>query len=205
MSRQESSQDFLKRMLSDGLTPEQRRQQQEEQREMIRKDQAPIIAALEAAGWPEGVLQSREEPVVAPNGQVSLLGWDPSRRGVGDFANSNASYPHLLEIMADHIVKPYHYRTREGLARALMVKEARGTRIPRVLLEELKQLNSPADTHAKNYRWALINTLVLIGDRSMSEEVRTLLSDSRFAEMKKDLQRLAKALNRSSKSGDSVG
>jgi hypothetical protein len=204
MSRKESSQEFLNRMMSDGLTPEQRRQQHAEQREMLGKDEAPIIAAIEEAGWPEGVLQGREEPVLV-NGQLSLTCWDPSRRSVWDFANSNASYPHLLEIMADHIVKPYHYRTREGLARALMVKESRGTRIPRVLLEELKELNNPADTHAKNYRWALINTLVLIGDSSMSEEVRTLLNDSRFAEVKKDLQRLAKALNRSSKSGEAGG
>jgi hypothetical protein len=191
----ESSKEFLSRMSADGVTAEERRRRNAEQREMLRQDQAPIIAALEEAGWPEGVLQGREEPVMI-NGQLSMTCWDPSRRHVWDFANSNAPYPHLLNIMAAHIAKPYHNRTREGLARALMVKASRGTHIPRVLFDELKKLSDPKDEHAKSYRWALINTLVLIGDRSMADDVCVLLNDTRFTEVAKDLQRLAKALQR---------
>jgi len=147
---------------------------------MLEADAKPLVKALTAAGWPEGVPACDEDGV----------------RSVWDLVNTVKPYPHLLDTLGEHISRPYNAKTREGIARALAVKEARDTHIPRLLMDELKKLTEPKDNFESSYRWALINTLVFIGDSSMTEEVRQLLADTRYAAVKLDLQRLAKAVNR---------
>lgn len=149
-----------------------------EQANMLTRDEKPLVEALTAAGWPTEVRQCGET------------------RSVWDLVNTAESYPHLLETLADHVSRPYHPRTKEGIVRALAVREASGTCVPRVLMDELKKQTDPKDAHEQSYRWALINTLVLIGDSSMTEEVRQLFDDPRYAAVRTDIQRLAKALNR---------
>lgn len=150
---------------------------------MFDRDEKPLIEALTAAGWAEKVRQCGDT------------------RSVWDFVNTAEPYPHLLEILAEHVIRPYHFRTREGIARALAVREARGTRIPRVLMDELKKLTDPKDESQTSYRWALINTLVTIGDSSMEEDVRQLLADPRYATVRADLQRMATATMKRTTSG----
>jgi hypothetical protein len=153
---------------------------QAERMAFLDADEKPLVKALTAAGWPEGVRQCG------------------SSRSVWDLVNTPIAYPHLLETLADHVVRPYHLTTREGIARALAVKEARGTRVPRVLMDELKKRIDPTEG-ANSYRWVLINTLVFIGDRSLLEEVNQLLSHPMYASVREDLLRLARALQRSRK------
>lgn len=156
----------------------EKQRQWAEQEALLRRDEKPLVEALTAAGWPPSVRQCG------------------NARSVWDLVNTAESYPHLLETLADHLSRPYHACIREGIARALAVREARRTRIPRVVMDELKKQTDPQDAHEAGYRWALINTLVLIGDSSMTEEVRLLLHDPRYAAVRADLQRVAKALNR---------
>jgi len=148
-----------------------------EQNRILEEDEKPLVAALTAAGWPDGVEQVEET------------------RSVWDLVNTSVSYPHLVETLTDHITRPYHPRTKEGIARALAVKEAKGTRTPRVLMDELKKETCP-DEGPNSYRWTLVNTLVFIGDSSLLDDVRELLGDPRYKTIQLDLRRLAQALTR---------
>jgi hypothetical protein len=160
----------------------EKRRQWAEQAAVLRKDAEPLVAALTAVGWPTTVQQLGET------------------RSVWDLVNTTEPYPHLLETLADHVTRPYHKRTREGISRALAVREARGTRIPRVLMDELKKETDPKEG-LNTYRWALINTLALIGEESLKHDVQQLLTDPRYETVRKDLLRLAKKVHQPSRRG----
>jgi hypothetical protein len=89
--------------------------------ELLEKDEQPVVEALIRAGWPAEVRQC-----------------GPTR-SVWDFANTAVAYPHLVDVLIDHFSRPYHIVTREGIARALTVKEARGTEAQKLLVAELKK------------------------------------------------------------------
>jgi len=172
-------QDFIEKY-RDNLSPEERERRWAEKAMLLRKDEEPLVAALTSAGWPEAVRQCGDT------------------RSVWDLVNTAEPYPHLLDTLADHLARPYHRRTREGIARALAVREAKETRIPRAIMDELKKETDPNEG-PNSYRWALINTLVLIGDSSLADDVQQLLNDTRYESVHSDLQRLAKKLRQSSR------
>lgn len=168
--------DMLEKDLQYQAMMAEKRRKWAEKVAIARKDEEPLVAALTAAGWPEGVQQCTEV------------------RSVWDLVHTAVPYPHLLETLADHITRPYRKSTREGIARALAVREAVGTRIPRVLMEELKKETDP-DEGPNSYRWAIINTLTFVGDSSLADDVQQLLADPRYKSVQADLLRLAKKLN----------
>jgi hypothetical protein len=157
----------------------EKRRQWAEQAAIARKDEEPLVAALTTVGWPEGVRQCTEA------------------RSVWDLVHTAVPYPHLLETLADHITRPYSKSTKNGIARALAVLEARGTQVPQVLMGELKNETDPNEG-PNSYRWALINTLVSIGDSSLADDVQQLLADARYESVRFHLQRLAKKLKQPS-------
>jgi len=167
-------QDLLDRDLKYQAMLAEKRWQWAEQADMLRRDEAPLVGALIAAG-------------VRLNGKGIESVWD--------LVNTAEPYPHLLDTLVEHVTRPYHVRTREGIVRALAVREAKGTRVPRLLMNELKKQTDPSDG-PNSYRWVLINTLVFIGDRSLGEDVRLLVNDSRYGMVRRDLERLARAIRR---------
>lgn len=81
---------------------ERQRQQEEERQERAaewRRAEAPLVQALRAAGV---VVESA---------------WD--------LVNTAAPYPNVLPILLEHLQRPYPAAVREGIARALAVREAR--------------------------------------------------------------------------------
>lgn len=152
-----------------------RRREWAEKAAAARADEQPLVAALTAAGWPTSVSQCGE--------------W----RSVWDLVNTAEPYPHLIDVLLDHLRQPYLKRTREGIVRALAVREAKGTSIPRVLMDELKVEDDPTDG-PNSYRWALVNTLISTGDSSIADDVQSLLIDPRYESVRPHLQRLAKAI-----------
>lgn len=88
---------------------------------------------------------------------------------VWDFVNSPDSYPEAVPILLDHLRRPYSDRTREGIARALTVKEARGVAGP-VIIDVLRK----SDGADPQFRWALANALTVVADRSVREEIKAL-------------------------------
>ena len=95
--------------------------------------------------------------------------------------------------MAEHLSRPYHIRTREGIARALAVREARGP-VAHIVLAELKKMTEAKDPVEESYRFALTNTLVTIGDASMQEDIHQMLIDPRYAKARMGLERALKAI-----------
>jgi hypothetical protein len=152
----------------------QKVQELQELADALRRDEAPLVEALRSVGRK---IEGREI------------------QSAWDLVNTAESYPDLLPILAEHLGRNYDLRIREGIARALAVKEARNAYVPRVLLEELKRQTDPSQG-INSFRWALINTLVFIGHRSMAPEVRELLLDPRYESVKLDLNRLHRKLCR---------
>lgn len=165
----------------------EKQRRRDEMEAMLRANERPLVEALTAAGWPSSIPQGGKA------------------RSVWDLVNTAESYPNLLETLVEQLQRPYHPCIREGIVRALAVREARRTRIPWVVMEELKRQTDPKDAAENSYRWALINTLVLIGDPSMTDEVRQLMENPSYAAVLIELRRLAKALNRRSRSAAGVG
>jgi hypothetical protein len=130
-------------------------------------DQKPLVVALAAAG--------------------RLV------KSVWDLVNTAESYPEAIPVLAEHLSHPYHFRTREGIARALTVKEARGA-VARVVLAELKKISETRDAVEDDYRTALANALVKIGDASMLEDVRQMLGNPNYAKVQSELENVIKAI-----------
>lgn len=120
-------------------------------------------------------------------------------QSVWELVNSTRIYSSILELLADHLSRPYHFRTREGIARALTVKEVRGTRIPGLMLNELRKIAIPQCAYEESYRLSLINALVFVGDRSLLEGIRQVIADERFQAIVPHLKHLAKVLSRKSR------
>lgn len=110
---------------------------------------------------------------------------------VWDFVNAKQNnYLGAIPTLIDHLQRPYNDEIREGIARSLAMKEARGmagSAIVRVLAE-----NGLGD----QLRWALANTLAIVADRSNRNAIEALLEK----EANKDVaDRLAVALKTAAK------
>jgi hypothetical protein len=131
----------------------------------IAPENAPLLAELAAAGY--------------------------SVSSVWDLVNTSASYPNAIPVLTRHLRLAHHPVMRQGIARALTVKEARGTDAPRAVLEELK---SGADESGSEARWALANALTVVADTSMIDEIRALARDARYQDVKERLETALKNL-----------
>jgi len=92
---------------------------------------------------------------------------------VWDLVNESQSYPEAIPVLMKHLPIPYHRRIREGIARALTVKEAKGVAC-RVLLEEFKKSDDPSPN---GFKWALANALSVTADQSVLDELIELAAD----------------------------
>lgn len=79
-------------------------------------------------GSADDMLRERESICKAEESElvVELKGVGVEVESVWNLVNVTARYPAAISILMDHLKKPYSDRVREGIARALAVKEARG-------------------------------------------------------------------------------
>lgn len=109
---------------------------------------------------------------------------------VWDFVNTAQSYPDAIPVLVDHLQRPYSDEVREGIARSLAVREARGEAgdaIVAVLRE---------GGLGDQLRWALANTLTIVADRSNRDAIKALLD----TETNKDVaDRLSRSLKTAAK------
>lgn len=134
------------------------------------------------------VEQSREE--MAPE-QAPLLA-DLSAAGtkvdsVWDLVNAKWPYPAAIPVLVAHLQRVRHPVLREGIGRALTVPEARGT-AARVILSELQR---PLGESPHSVRWVLANALTIAGDGSIVSEIKSLIADDRYVDVR---ERLTKAV-----------
>jgi hypothetical protein len=109
---------------------------------------------------------------------------------VWDFVNTAQSYPDAIPVLIEHLLRPYTDEVREGIARALSVREARG-QAGGAVLDVLGQQRLGVQT-----RWALANALTIVADRSNIEGIKVLAA----TETNKDVaDRLNRALKTAAK------
>ena len=132
----------------------------------------------------EAQLGAEEQALVA-----ELAGVGVRVASVWDLVNEKSSYAAAIPVLTRHVKLPYHPKIREGIARALTVKEARGS-AGGVILDELQR----ADEKSHEVRWALANALTEAADNGMAAEIEALVTDDRFNDVREVLKLALKNL-----------
>lgn len=91
---------------------------------------------------------------------------------VWDFVNTDEKYPEAIPVLIKHLNKPYHRAIKEGIVRALAVKEAKGI-ANKAILEEYHK--APSDNF--HYRWTFGNTMRVIVTEDDLEELSKIVLD----------------------------
>ncbi len=89
-----------------------------------------------------------------------------------DLVNTKSSYKSAIPILLEHLSKPYHLKNKEGIIRALAVKEAKGVAC-RAIIDEYNK----APKNDSNYRWALGNTMAVIMTADYIDDVVAIVQD----------------------------
>ena len=102
---------------------------------------------------------------------------------VWDLVNTSASYPEAIPILIKHLSKPYYYRNKEGIVRALAVKEAKGI-ANKAVMEEYRRLpkEDPNQPWIFHYRWAFGNTMSVIVTKDDLSDLIEIVLDKRNGE-----------------------
>lgn len=110
---------------------------------------------------------------------------------VWDFVNSKENnYQAAIPTLLEHIQRPYSDEVREGIARSLAIREARG-QAGGVLIAVLQERGL-----GHQLRWALANTLTVVADRSNRDAIRELLEVETESSVR---DRLSRALRTAAK------
>jgi hypothetical protein len=115
----------------------------------------------------EKILEEDEKPLIN-----DLLKVGVNIKSSWDLVNSSKSYQKAIPILIEHLSKPYHLKNKEGIARALAVKEAKGVAC-RPIIEEYKK--TPKDEH--NLRWVYGNTIEVIITEDYLDEIIDIVKD----------------------------
>lgn len=91
---------------------------------------------------------------------------------VWDLVNTKESYPSAIPILIEHLSRNYHYKNKEGIVRALSVKEAIG-KASQALIEEYNRTSKELDT----YRWAIGNSVFTTITNKDVDEVLKIVQD----------------------------
>lgn len=97
---------------------------------------------------------------------------------VWDLVNTTRAYPKAIPILFEHLQKPYHPKIKEGIARALTVRAARGVAWSVLLSEFLKD----HDRSTLGPKWAIANALSFIADKNNVDDILELVQDKRHGE-----------------------
>lgn len=125
----------------------------------------------------EAELRAEEAPILAELANAGVR-----VDSVWELVNANSSYTAVIPVLTKHLRLPYHPKVREGIARALTVREAQGV-AGRVMLDELKRGNESS----REVRWALANALTQAADVSMAEEIKVLAADAHYEDVREIL------------------
>lgn len=104
---------------------------------------------------------------------------------VWDLVNEKRPYPTAIPVLTAHLQRARNSVLREGIGRALTVPEARGASA-RVILSELQR---PISESPHSVRWVLANALTVAGDSGMVNELKALIVDDRYADVRERLKK----------------
>lgn len=114
---------------------------------------------------------------------------------VYDLVNTRESYPEAIPTLLQLLLIVSENRIKEGIVRALTVKEARGI-AARPLIEEFKRIDAPRTTdEAKelglypllSYKWTVGNAIGYVATPDDLEEIFALLTDPRHGDARQQL------------------
>lgn len=147
----------------------------------IQPEEAPILAELAKAG------------VKVRSNLAIRLGHAPEPapvRSISDLVNTRDRYPEAIPILTNHLKRVRHPVMINSIARALAVKESRGTGASRIILDKLKQTAPCPTKSGDDYqaRWALANALTVAGDENTVEEIKELIANPNFADVRERLK-----------------
>jgi hypothetical protein len=112
-------------------------------------------------------LRPEQDPMLR---ELSLVGWHVE--SVWDLVNTKKRYSEAIPVLAAYLPRARHPVLREGIARALTVREARGGSAKIIFQELLKSTGEDL-----NVRFALANALATTGDASMLSALLDLRAD----------------------------
>lgn len=167
----------------------------------IESEHLPLLAELATAGVRVRV-PSRIQltlPRELRPGQTPV-----SVHSISDLINTEDSYPEAIPVLVKHLQRAQHPIMVSSIARALTVKETRGTPAAQVILEKLKQTVFSSTQSGDEYqaRWALANALTVAADTGMTREISDLARDESFRDVKERLEVTIRNLKRARGIGD---
>lgn len=89
-----------------------------------------------------------------------------------DLVNTTSSYKPAIPILLEHLSKPYHLKNKEGIVRALAVKEAIGKAGPVLIAEYNRTLKDNT-----LLRWAIGNTIYTTITENDVESILSIVQD----------------------------
>lgn len=153
--------------------------------EWVRKDQERQARHDAKVAQLKAELEPEESQVRA---ELALLGC--SINSVWDLVNTPKKYPDAVPVLVKYLPIARHPIMRQGPARALTVREARGI-AGRTLLQELVSQKDPPGSQE---RWALANALTVTADKTLAEEIKTLVVDPSYKDVHERLNATLKKL-----------
>jgi len=132
--------------------------------------------------------RTEEELMVADLRRIGA----PVKDSVYNLVNTAASYPNAIPVLLNHLKRPYSDRIKEGIARALSVREARGV-AGSAVIEALRDSQS----YDRSCRWALANTLTIVATRAEREAIKELIESEVDADVRDRLKRALKTAAKS--------
>lgn len=91
---------------------------------------------------------------------------------VWDLVNTKDRYPKAIPILIEHLKKEYHERNKEGIVRALSVKEAVG-KAASALINEYNQTSKDKES----LRWAIGNAIYTVVTENDVESILSVVKD----------------------------
>lgn len=96
---------------------------------------------------------------------------------VFDLVNSKAAYPQAIPALLECLLQACEKWIKEGIVRALSVKEARG-KADFTLVNEFKSI-SPDDREYQSLKWAIGNALSIVGTNNVADDLFEIAQDVR--------------------------
>lgn len=107
--------------------------------------------------------------------------------GVYDLVNTRRSYKEAVPLLARPLPSVKDDRIKEGVVRALAVKEAVGEDVSRAMIREFEAISPSAPPSEQALKWAIANTLSVVARDSVFEKVAALASNKQHGKAREML------------------
>ena len=106
---------------------------------------------------------------------------------VFDLVNSRKPYAEAIPVLIDLLPTIRDNWIKEGVVRALGVKEAAGDVVARLMIREFEKIELTAPPAEQGLKWAIANTLSVVAQNSVLQELAALACDKRHGKSREML------------------